>query len=189
MLDPHPDHRPPGFPVKSFTREVLISVASQLVLGPWELALKWMSTQKGRYPLSLYIVLAACIGLLVTLLFNGVTFLVAGVWTLVLALGLGILFCRSVARFAVSGHQLRIHYLTSKDVTIDLAAYALEDYRLNFFSMDPKSRFYFTGEPDTLHFVNTSTGDRRSVALNSRMSDTRRLLKLLTDFPMHARSA
>lgn len=165
------------------------SAASHLVPYQRELALKGMSTQRGRYPLSLYVVLAACIGLLVTLLYKGVTFLEAAVWTLVLALGLGILFCRSVARFAVSGHQLRIHYLTSKDVTIDLAAYALEDYRLNFFSMDPKSRFYFTGERDTLLFVNTSTGARRSVALNSRMSDTRRLLKLLKDFPMHARSA
>jgi hypothetical protein len=94
-----------------------------------------------------------------------------------------------MSRFAVSGHQLRIRYLTSKDVTIDLAAYALEDYRLNFMSIDPKSLFYFTGEPDTLLFVNTSTGARRSVALNSRMSDTRRLLRLLKDFPMDKRSA
>jgi hypothetical protein len=144
-----------------------------------------MSNQNGRYPLTLYLVLAACIGLLVTLLFNGVGLLEAGVWTFVLALGLGILFCRGIARFAISEHHLRIHYLMSKDVTVDLSAYALEDYRLNFFSMDTKSQFYFTGEPDTLLFVNTSTGDRRSVVLNSRMSDTRRLLKFLKDSPMH----
>jgi hypothetical protein len=77
---------------------------------------------------------------------------------------------------------MRIHYLISKDVTVDLTAYALEDYRLSFFSMNTKSQFYFTGEPDTLLFVNMSTGDRRSVVLNSRMSDTRRLLKFLKDF-------
>ncbi len=70
----------------------------------------------------------------------------------------------------------------SKDVTVDLTTHNLESHHLSFFSMDTKSQFYFTGEPDTLLFVNTSTGDRRSVALNSRMSDTRRLLKFLKDF-------
>ena len=148
-----------------------------------------MSIQNGRYPLTLYLVAAACIGLLVTLLFNGMGFLEACVWTFVLALGLGLLFCRSVARFTVNEHQLCIHYLWSKDVTIDLSSYALEDYRMNFFSVDTKSQFYFTGELDTLLFVNTSTGDRRSVALNSRTSDTRRLLKFLKDSPTQARSA
>lgn len=120
-----------------------------------------MSIQNGRYPLTLYLVLAACIGLIATLQFNGVGFLETGVWTLVLALGLGILLCRSVSRFAISEHQLRIHYLLSKDVTIDLSAYALEDYRLNFFSMDKNSQFYFTGEPDTR--VQVTDGLLRSI--------------------------
>lgn len=141
-----------------------------------------MSIQNGRYPLSLHLVIAACISLLATLLFNGVGFIETIVWTLVLGVVLSILYCRGVARFEVNEHQLRIHYLMSKEVTVDLATYTLEDYRLSFFSLDTKSQFYFTGKPDTLLFVNTSTGDRRSVALNSRMSYTRRLLKFLKDF-------
>lgn len=141
-----------------------------------------MNKQNGRYPLSLYLVLAACLGLVVTLLFNGVGFIETSVWTLVLSVGLGILYCRNVARFVVSEDQLRIHYLMFKDVTVDLTAYALEDYRLSFFSMNRKSQFYFTGGPDSLLFVNRSTGDRKSVVLNSRMSDTHRLLKFLEDF-------
>ncbi|HQV38809.1 MAG: hypothetical protein IPO60_03175 [Flavobacteriales bacterium] len=142
-----------------------------------------MSNLNGWYPLTLYLVLAMCIGLLATLQFNGIGFIETSVWTLVLALGLGILFCRSAARFAFSEHQLRIQYLMSKDITIDLSAYALEDYRLNFFSMDWKSQIFITGVPDTLLFVNTRTGDRKSVVLNSRMSDTRKLLNFLDDSP------